>query len=307
VRGKVLWLKELSGRRAAEAVKQSVMDSMPQAPAWCRLVFDDARPALLLRGKSFAVGRAETNDLVGEQLQLSGSHCTLRPEGSRIMLTDTSSNGTFVNGEKVHRTSREVPFGARVEVVKGKQGLCFVVRKSVEEGDAGAALPRHATLAATDADLDKTVSDEEDKATAAVSAHMTCCICIKVMHKPVTLVPCQHNFCAGCYSDAMEHSDVCPQCRSPVDEITRNHTLVNIIESFLDANPSLKRHEDDLKDLDARDKLPAEGAHCRARDCLCLPHLGQPADARNTPSAAAAKAGAGGRGGHKSHQSGRRG
>eukprot|EP00802_Teleaulax_amphioxeia_P007140 Tamp_07146.p1 GENE.Tamp_07146~~Tamp_07146.p1 ORF type:complete len:450 (-),score=99.21 Tamp_07146:1210-2439(-) len=109
-----------------------------------------------------------------------------------------------------------------------------------------------------DAVLDPRVSDKQDERATAVSKHMTCCICVHVMHKPVTLVPCQHNFCASCYSDAREHSDVCPQCRTPVDNITRNHTLISIIEGFLDAHPACKRPADDLKDLDARDKLSAE-------------------------------------------------
>ena len=126
----------------------------------------------------------------------------------------------------------------------------------------------NATIAA-DAVADPPVSAEKDKAIAAMSEHMACCICMHVMHRPVTLVPCQHNVCAGCYSDAREHSDVCPQCRAPVDEIARNHTLVNIIEGFLDAHPSCKRPADDLKHLDARDKLSAElsAALLRPRKC----------------------------------------
>ena len=154
---------------------------------WCRLVFDDGR-ALLLRGEKFTVGRAETNDLIGDQPQLSALHCSLSPGEDKekpCMLTDTSSNGTFVDGDKVHKASREVPWGSRVEVVKGKKGICFVLR-SVDEGDKGdAGLARNTTVAADAADLDNTVSDDDDKATAAVSEQMNCCICIKVMHKPV--------------------------------------------------------------------------------------------------------------------------
>jgi hypothetical protein len=224
---------------------------------WFRLVFDDGR-VLPARGQHLSIGRADANDLVIEQPQVSGSHCSLCLETGRIVLTDTSTNGTFVNDAKVHKASHDVPWGARVEVVKGMPSLCFVVRKSVEEGGAGASLPRNATIAAADAGPDPPVSDEQDAATAAVSEHMTCCICMNVMHRPVTLVPCQHNFCAGCYSDARKHSDVCPQCRTPVDDIARNHTLVNIIEGFLGANPSCKRPADDLKDLDARDKVSTE-------------------------------------------------
>ena len=100
---------------------------------------------------------------------------------------------------------------------------------------------------------------------AAVLEQIKCGICLEPLHKSVTLVPCQHNFCAGCYSGWMEKSDVCPHCRGPVEEVSRNHTLNNTIEAFLDTHPHLKRDADELKDLDACDKLPEEALRSRKR------------------------------------------
>ena len=50
-------------------------------------------------------------------------------------LTDTSTNGTFVNGKKIHKSEKEIKWGDRVEVVKGKKSLCFIVSKSKEQSE----------------------------------------------------------------------------------------------------------------------------------------------------------------------------
>ena len=110
--------------------------------------------------------------------------------------------------------------------------------------------------------------------TLAVAANMQCGICMDILHKCVTLLPCLHNFCAGCYSDWMAKSDGCPQCREVVEEVSRNHTLNNIIEAFVIANPQLKRDADDLESLDARDKLPAESLRPKKRQCSASRGLG---------------------------------
>ena len=42
------------------------------------------------------------------------------------------------------------------------------------------------------------------------------------LHKPVSLVPCLHNFCAACCSDALQSgSRTCAICRDPIKEIRR--------------------------------------------------------------------------------------
>jgi len=99
----------------------------------------------------------------------------------------------------------------------------------------------------------------------AVSEHMKCGICLEVLHRAVTLLPCQHNFCAGCYSECMQRSSACPQCRGHVEEVSRNHTLCNIITAFLDANPHLQRAPADRAELDSKDRLPDEALRARKR------------------------------------------
>ena len=62
--------------------------------------------------------------------QVSGLQCTLRLEespGQRVLVTDSSTNGTFVNGEEVARgETRELPIGAVMTILVG----------SIDERDA---------------------------------------------------------------------------------------------------------------------------------------------------------------------------
>jgi len=118
--------------------------------------------------------------------------------------------------------------------------------------------------AARDAAGSETSSDKD----LEVLEQIKCSICLGTLHNCVSLVPCHHNFCAGCYSDWMQESDACPQCRCSVDDVSRNHTLHNMIQTFLEAHPHLKRDPEDLKELDSRDKLPPEALRAGKRKRL---------------------------------------
>ncbi|EOD14268.1 hypothetical protein EMIHUDRAFT_256593, partial [Emiliania huxleyi CCMP1516] len=74
------------------------------------------------------VGRSIHADYRIANAQISGTHCTLRltPSG-RLKLTDTSSNGTFVNGREIARFKT-------VDVRRGST-ITFLVA-SVDERDA---------------------------------------------------------------------------------------------------------------------------------------------------------------------------
>ena len=45
------------------------------------------------------------------------------------------------------------------------------------------------------------------------------------------------------------------QCRIRVECIRKNHIVNNLIEAYLRANPEKKRPEEDLKELDAKNKI----------------------------------------------------
>ncbi|XP_068108995.1 E3 ubiquitin/ISG15 ligase TRIM25-like [Hyperolius riggenbachi] len=76
-------------------------------------------------------------------------------------------------------------------------------------------------------------------ASADVTAELRCSICMEIYRDPVTL-PCGHNFCRGCITQAWDHQEdlqeyKCPECqkiylRRP--ELVRNTTLHNICETF---------------------------------------------------------------------------
>ena len=81
---------------------------------------------------------------------------------------------------------------------------------------------------------------------------ISCSICSDVMHDCISVQPCLHCYCAGCYSEWMAKSDECPLCKKKVERIAKNHIVNNIIETYLKNNPEKKRSEKDLKELDKK-------------------------------------------------------
>ncbi|XP_057539209.1 uncharacterized protein LOC130817491 [Amaranthus tricolor] len=87
--------------------------------------------------------------------------------------------------------------------------------------------------------------------------HAKCSICLNVWHDVVTVAPCLHNFCNGCFSEWLKrcqekHSSVlCPHCRGAVHFVSRNHFLHGIEEEILRADASLRRSAEDLAILDS--------------------------------------------------------
>ena len=84
---------------------------------------------------------------------------------------------------------------------------------------------------------------------------LLCGVCQEIMHMAVSLQPCLHSYCAGCYSEWMEISKDCPACRSTVDRIAKNHIVNNIIEKYLQSNPDKCRSPKDLAELDRKNKI----------------------------------------------------
>ena len=78
----------------------------------------------LTREKSTVViGRSRSVDYRIDHPQVSGLQCTVRledPPGQRVLVTDSSTNGTFVNGVEVTRgETRELPVGATMTILIG--------------------------------------------------------------------------------------------------------------------------------------------------------------------------------------------
>ena len=77
-----------------------------------------------LTGQSITMGREPDNDIVVENLLVSGYHARIDPAGREYILTDLQSkNGTFVNGERV--TSTKLKDGDQILV--GKHTIVFTL------------------------------------------------------------------------------------------------------------------------------------------------------------------------------------
>uniref|UniRef100_A0A8C2KVA9 E3 ubiquitin-protein ligase CHFR n=1 Tax=Cyprinus carpio TaxID=7962 RepID=A0A8C2KVA9_CYPCA len=95
----------------------------------------------------------------------------------------------------------------------------------------------------------------EGATTDKMEESLTCIVCQDLLHDCVSLQPCMHTFCAACYSGWMERSSLCPTCRCPVERIRKNHILNNLVEAYLLQHPEKCRSEDDLRSMDARNKI----------------------------------------------------
>ena len=77
-----------------------------------------------LTGQSMTMGREPDNDVIVENLLVSGYHARIDPAGREYILTDLQSkNGTFVNGERV--TSTKLKDGDQILV--GKHTIVFTL------------------------------------------------------------------------------------------------------------------------------------------------------------------------------------
>ncbi|XP_050409381.1 E3 ubiquitin-protein ligase CHFR isoform X1 [Patella vulgata] len=110
-------------------------------------------------------------------------------------------------------------------------------------------------------DVQSSASNSKDIATKppekddALAESLLCIICQEILHDCISLQPCMHSFCAGCYSDWMERSSECPSCRLKAERINKNHIVNNLVEAYLKEHPDKKRPEEEIKELDSRNKI----------------------------------------------------
>ncbi|CAA2969457.1 E3 ubiquitin- ligase CHFR isoform X1 [Olea europaea subsp. europaea] len=83
-----------------------------------------------------------------------------------------------------------------------------------------------------------------------------CSICLNVWHDVVTVAPCLHNFCNGCFSEWLRRCEkhpsvLCPQCRAAVEFVGRNHFLHGIEEDILQSDSSLRRPIEEIALLES--------------------------------------------------------
>ncbi|KAJ3279507.1 hypothetical protein HK104_001412 [Borealophlyctis nickersoniae] len=187
-----------------------------------------------------------------------------------------SSNGTYVNGEKVGKNqTRELRDGDVIALHKSAKQLpsyTFNDKRVAESGLKGGELSASSKAQFTELSRKRSVEGDDGKSESAPDAqskkqkvavddmeeNMMCNICHDVLYKAVSAVPCMHTFCGGCYSDWMERSKECPQCRTKITVVSKNHIINNLVEAFLRMNPEKRRDPEDLAELDAKNKITSD-------------------------------------------------
>ncbi|KAL4223431.1 hypothetical protein ACF0H5_016902 [Mactra antiquata] len=100
-------------------------------------------------------------------------------------------------------------------------------------------------------DTNKVADDTRDD----IEENLQCMICQEIMYDCISLQPCLHSFCAGCYSDWMSRSQECPSCRKKVERINKNHIVNNLIEAYLKEHPGKRRPKEDIDELNQKNKI----------------------------------------------------
>lgn len=122
-----------------------------------------------------------------------------------------------------------------------------------------AAISRRDGGASTDATSSKASNAKADQKAVksdSLADNLTCIICQSVFHDCVSVQPCLHSFCAGCLSEWLGKSDSCPVCRKTVELVSTNHTLSGCVASLVAQRPELGRTSSDIRELDAKNKIP---------------------------------------------------
>uniref|UniRef100_A0A3B3SCZ5 E3 ubiquitin-protein ligase CHFR n=1 Tax=Paramormyrops kingsleyae TaxID=1676925 RepID=A0A3B3SCZ5_9TELE len=259
------------------AARPLEMEDRAKAQPWGRLVKLDpgAGSEVLLVNKECTVGRRRGCDLSFPANKLvSGDHCKIVQDehSGEVWLEDMSTNGTVINMSKLVKK--------QVHPLQSGDVIYFVYRKN----DPEQSEHRHSTITAQpvlplpsekdyEFDLPDTESTEaegphkgpveapvrkgaaEGSKVDKMEESLTCIICQDLLYDCVSLQPCMHTFCAACYSSWMERSSLCPTCRCPVERIRKNHILNNLVEAYLLQHPEKSRSEEDLKNMDMRNKI----------------------------------------------------
>ena len=166
-----------------------------------------------------------------------------REEGETLaFITSSGSQATWINGARLEKDKRTaLHCGDEVVLAGGNDAV----------DTTGATQGKRQALKGRKSGSVQVGGGDEGR----VAEQLRCGICLCTLHKPVTLVPCLHSFCAGCYSDWMRQQETCPDCRAPCGQVGRSHTLHNVVAAFVEAHPEFSREQEEIERLDGKDRL----------------------------------------------------
>lgn len=117
--------KPRSGESQARSSENDTVES------WGSLMVSGADAPMLLVGKEVVIGRGSNCGirLADEQKAVSEAHAKIGRDGNRVWFQDTSTNGSLVDGKKVHHATVDLQPGAVIEI-----GRYTLTLKSAEVG-----------------------------------------------------------------------------------------------------------------------------------------------------------------------------
>jgi hypothetical protein len=68
----------------------------------------------------------------------------------------------------------------------------------------------------------------------------------------------------------MERSRNCPHCRGKVHRLSKNHIVNNLVDAYLKAHPEKKRSDDELREMDARNKITEDMVEIKLSQCMVI-------------------------------------
>ncbi|XP_004295747.1 PREDICTED: E3 ubiquitin-protein ligase CHFR [Fragaria vesca subsp. vesca] len=216
----------------------------PSGEIWAKLVPSDSRfPDVEIRDLVPTQDTLQSQDIGSDESLICSpvDNCewcriTRNPDQSSATIQNKSSNAILVDGTVIQSEESTV-IRSGSEIISGPAGEgCLSYRFNV--------LPGPETC-------QKTLKISVD------AEHAKCCICLNIWHDAVTIAPCFHNFCNGCFSEWLRRSQekrssvLCPQCRGVVQFVGRNHFLHNIAGEIMNADSSLRRSNEETAVLDS--------------------------------------------------------
>eukprot|EP01064_Diplonema_japonicum_P003069 TRINITY_DN12024_c0_g1_i1.p1 TRINITY_DN12024_c0_g1~~TRINITY_DN12024_c0_g1_i1.p1 ORF type:complete len:510 (+),score=68.70 TRINITY_DN12024_c0_g1_i1:56-1585(+) len=225
---------------------------------------EEERNLLELIGLGSCAGRVIKIQMGGEKIlgradfdekKLSGQHCKVALGKEGCYLVDLSKNGTFVNKKSVIK-------GDKVKLHPGDSiSLTHPIKEKETSSKKIEFLVKY-TEPHKPTKLEPLLKKQTSLNTDGLEESLTCCICQEILYKPVSCLPCLHNFCSPCYSDwiemGQESSGNCPFCRTVTSEVRKNHGLQKAVDALISTKPTLKRSESQIQDLEKRNKITDE-------------------------------------------------
>jgi len=175
-------------------------ESGNDAKPWGKLTsFNVAYDNVNMLKESYTIGRRGECDVVISDIRLSGVHCRIyRDEDGNYYIEDLSSNGTFIEDEKIGKgNKRKITSGDKIYLLhKSKVPMNEIIGyifSAVQLTESISKKKREEEEKALEEERKKT--EKQSKFQEELGEEMQCCICIDYIYQCASVIPCLHNFC----------------------------------------------------------------------------------------------------------------